>query len=350
MARNPTLRHVKYVKAKGKTYAYFNTGKRNANGNVIYTPLPPPSSVGFYDSYLAMKGARTKQQAISYLIKHLADDYEDSTTFASKSEGTQKYYRVTLRRIREHLGAFPVNDLKLEDTQLVLDRAMSGPGAYNAFVSVLGVLYTWARERGKTELKPVDSIKKLPTGSHQAWPEHVLEAGLSASHDRTRLAIHLMYFTGQRIGDVMSMRWSDIRGDEVFVTQQKTGKKLAIRLHSELAEELARTPKRGLTIITDHKGGQMTPQRVRAELKLFCESMGKELVPHGLRKNAVISLLEASCTIAETAAITGQTYRIVEQYAAQVDQSKLGNAAILKFENKRGRGKQSGKPIAKPAE
>ena len=49
-------------------------------------------------------------------------------------------------------------------------------------------------------------------------------------------------------------------------------------------------------------------------------------------KNAVNALLEAGCTIAEVAAITGQTFQVVEQYAAQVNRGKLGKAAILKLE------------------
>lgn len=50
------------------------------------------------------------------------------------------------------------------------------------------------------------------------------------------------------------------------------------------------------------------------------------------RKNAVIALLEAGCTIAEVAAITGQTHHVVEHYAAQVNRRRLGKSAILKFE------------------
>ena len=94
----------------------------------------------------------------------------------------------------------------------------------------------------------------------------------------------------------------------------------------------------------------MTTQVVRRELKALGESLGLALVPHGLRKNAVIALLEAGCTVAETAAITGQTFNMVEQYARQVDQRRLGDAAILKFENKGGTRKRIGKPLAKAAE
>lgn len=349
MKKPPRLKRVKYVRAKGKLYAYFNSGKQKA-GKPLYVRLPDPASVGFHDSYAAMLGALAKRQAVSYTIADLADDYEESQLFQSKPLGTRKYYGSTLRRIREHLGEFPVNDLQRRDIQLVLDNEMVGPGAHNAFLSVLGLIYTFARKREKTELEPTKDFDKQDTGSHEAWPEHVVEAGLKAAHDRTRLAVHLLYFTGQRIGDVMKMRWSDVTDDRVFVVQQKTGKKLKIPLLSELRAELARTPKRGITIITNHLGQQMTPQRVRQELKKLCEDMGYQLVPHGLRRNAVVSLLEAGCTVAETASITGQTFKIVEYYAAEVDQGRLSTAAILKWENKRGSGKRSGKPVAKAAE
>lgn len=53
---------------------------------------------------------------------------------------------------------------------------------------------------------------------------------------------------------------------------------------------------------------------------------------HGLRKNAVNALLEAGCTIAEVASITGQTFQVVEHYAAQMNRRKLSKAAIVKLD------------------
>jgi hypothetical protein len=57
----------------------------------------------------------------------------------------------------------------------------------------------------------------------------------------------------------------------------------------------------------------------------------RRLVFHGLRKSAVVFLLEAGCTDAETAAITGQSRDMVEHYAKQVNQQRLAAAAILKW-------------------
>lgn len=41
----------------------------------------------------------------------------------------------------------------------------------------------------------------------------------------------------------------------------------------------------------------------------------RRLVFHGLRKSAVVFLLEAGCADAEVAAITGQSREMVEHYA-----------------------------------
>ena len=60
------------------------------------------------------------------------------------------------------------------------------------------------------------------------------------------------------------------------------------------------------------------------------------------------SLLEAGCSIAQVAAITGQTYKIVEHYAANVNTRKLGSAAIVNLDDMRSEQKRTGKTPATP--
>lgn len=62
------------------------------------------------------------------------------------------------------------------------------------------------------------------------------------------------------------------------------------------------------------------------------ELRARRLVFHGLRKSAVVTLLEAGATDAEVSAITGQSREMVAHYSRQVNQSKLAAAAILKWE------------------
>lgn len=150
-----------------------------------------------------------------------------------------------------------------------------------------------------------------------------------------RLAVHMLYFTGQRIGDTLKMRWGDIDADGlVYVKQQKTGKEVWIPAHQDLQAQLDQTPKRGLWIICDDEGRRITVPRMRDLLQSFTLAQGVKTVPHGLRKNAVNALLEAGCTVAEVAAITGQTLQVIEHYAARVNRKKMGKAAILKWEKR----------------
>ena len=347
MAKLPKLKHVKYVKPKkgnGKVYAFFNTGRKKDDGKPIYAPLPHPSDIKFFDSYASMVGARSRRQSTAYLVKDLVRDYEAAMEKRNDiSDGTKGMYRNHNRRVVEFLGDFPVNDLLPDDVEFVLENKVAGVGAHNNFLTMVGLLYTFGRRKKKTSLEPTKDMKKLRGGEHEPWPEPILNAGLCADGDLLRLAINLMYYTGQRIGDVVKMRWTDIIDDEIFVLQQKTSKEVSPHLHRDLVAELARTPKRGMTILCDEVGRPVTAREIRERIKDFTKALGKECVPHGLRKNAVIALLEAGCTIAEVSAITGQTFAIVEKYAARVNRRRLGKAAILKLENSKGTGKPIGK-------
>lgn len=344
----PDLDHVKYVRSKGKVYAYFNTGQKK-EGRPIYTRLPDPAGLGFMDSYVAMLGARTKRHKISYTVADMARDYERSVKFASNAVNTQILYSKTLRQIVRYLGEAEVGELESHDIQSVIDTDLTGPGARKIFLILLSVLYKWGRDNKKTDAEPTKGMERAKGGRHEPWPDEFVEAALATDDDLVRLAVHLLYFTGQRIGDVVKMRWSDIRDGVIHVVQQKTGKELWIPHLNELRVELARTPKRGLTILARPDGKPERDDMLRKRLQAFTMALGKKTVPHGLRKNAVEAFLEAGCSVAEAGSITGQSYQVVEYYAKRINQKRMAHAAVLKLENKRGLRKPDGKPDAETA-
>lgn len=133
MAKLPSLEHVKYVRSKGRVYAYFNTGKKQG-GKPIYVRMPDPSAVGFYDSYAAMKGARTKRTIKEYTVADMARDYEASGDFQRLAANSQALYSKTLRRIVALIGKFPVTMLERQYVQPVLDKEMAGPDANMEYV------------------------------------------------------------------------------------------------------------------------------------------------------------------------------------------------------------------------
>src|SRR6185312_12262171 len=56
--------------------------------------------------------------------------------------------------------------------------------------------------------------------------------------ERVKLAMTLALLTGQRQGDIIRFKWSDLRGMELHVHQAKTGKRLAIEVSAELEATL----------------------------------------------------------------------------------------------------------------
>lgn len=334
MVKPPRLQHVKRVRSRGRTYYYFNTGQTQGD-KPIYKRLPDPSAPQFWDTYIAYKAGRTRRQSADYSIAMMAHDYERSADFRKRAEGTQRLYRLTLDSIATIMGTMHPNRATPAMVRAIIDKEQWGPGKSNTFVAVIGALFAWGRKRDKTTANPAQDIERLKTGEHAPWPDDILDAALGCGEPTIRLAVHLLFYSGQRIGDVCRMRWGDIRDGWLVVAQQKTGKGLDIPLAAPLQAELDATPRTGLTILTQADGKPVQPQWLRLRLGEWTRAQGVKVVPHGLRKNAVNALLEAGCTVAETAAITGQTYQMVERYAARINRKGMASAAILKLERRR---------------
>lgn len=332
-------RFVKPVTSKGRTYLYFDTGRTDERGRKVLARLPDLSDRYAYgQTYAALLAARTRRENAEahddtlMTIPKLVDLYQRSPRWRELSERTRSLYSIYLDRFAKLLPTAPAAEVTGDDLVLLMDKMGETPGAANLLLGAVGSLYKWARGRHvPRECRPTFEVDRFALGEHDPWPDHVLEAALKADDNLVRLATHLLYYTAQRLNDVRAMRWSDIRNDCIPVVQDKTDKELRIPLTNALKAELARTPRRGLFILANDQGRKIGETTLRGKLQAFARRHGAEVVPHGLRKNAVNALLEAGCTVAETAAISGQTLQLVEHYAKKRNQGRLASAAILKW-------------------
>lgn len=337
MPKGADIPHVKRVRSKGRDYYYFNTGVRNSKGATIYKRLPDIRAPEFGDVLAAFKAGRTRRQSIAPMLtlESFIDMYERSSAFADLAASTRRVYTIHLRALEKAFPEAPAEELESSDVAAMLGLMGNAKGAINLRLSVVNALYKWGRKKKiiHPDCEPGKGLEMEKMGEHDPWPEPILNAALKSDKARVRLATHLLFYTGQRIGDVCALRWSDIRNGHIEMVQQKTGKELSIPIHSALDAILEQSPRRALTILTSHDGKPIQQNAIRMELQAFVkEQFGVKIVPHGLRKNAVNALLEADCSVAQTAAITGQTLQMVEHYAKGRNQRKLAGAAILKWE------------------
>jgi len=323
--------HVKRTKAKGRTYFYFDTGQVDEKGKRIWKSLPPPSDRTFGAVYAAMMGHRSKRaNAVAQLsLAGMIDLFQKSDKFGKLAASTRSLYELYHNELLDKLGTAPAQLIERKDIVLLLDKMADRPGAANMVQRAGSAAYTWARRRGHVTNDPFADIEEMATGEHQPWPDDVLSKALASDDDFVRLSVHLLYYTAQRIGDVAALTWRDIVGDTIVMTQKKTGKALDIPIHGELANELARHP-RSLSTIIPGSPTEGKNNKIRLAIQAACAPV--KVVPHGLRKNAVNSLLEAGCSAGETAAISGQSLAMVEYYAKLRSQKKLGKSAMLKWE------------------
>lgn len=326
-------KYVKCVRAKGKAYYYFDTGKR-VDGKKVYAPLPSPRSPEFGGKYAAYLGHRNRGHRVELTrIPKLIELYQKGPAYRGLSEASKKLYDIYLRRLEKLMPTAPVAEITRGDMRKLFDGMAEKPGAANGFISTASALFTWGQQREYMTANPCEGIELFPNVEHDPWPQHVVDAALSAEDADVCLLVHLLLYTGQRLGDVLAMSWSDITGEHVRVRQSKTNKPLTIRMHKALRAQLQARPRSGVLICVGRSGRPIRDQAARYQLQKFAKALGSHVVPHGLRKNAVNELLAAGCSVAEVAAITGQTLRMVEYYARGRNQQMLGDSAVLRWEN-----------------
>lgn len=332
------LPHTKSVIRNGVEYVYFNSGERRA-GKTLYVALGRKDALDFGTRYSKALAARTRRgNALpSMLLPALADEFQRSRDFTKRSFGTQKTYAVYLRRLSREFDTAPAAALDSSDIYGLMDDMADKPAAIDMLLLAGNQMFAWAKKRKYVHRNPFAEIDRedWEASEYEPWPEDLVEAALKDG--KVKLPVALLYFTAQRIGDVCRMRWDDIDEDVIHVTQQKTGKELVIPIHEDLAAILEEAPRRGDTILADAKGRMAKDQTIRSWLKEFGAKHGHDVVPHGLRKNAVNALLEADCSTAETSAISGQSLRMVEHYAKRRHSARMGRRAMVKWERAKNR-------------
>ena len=128
--------------------------------------------------------------------------------------------------------------------------------------------------------------------------------------------------TGQRIGDVLEMRWSDLQGGAVFVKQNKTSKELWIPILSELQTALDAASRHSVFLLTNERGTNRWSYRGASQAVLNARKQigALDFDIHSWRYNAACELLEAGCDDDLIAAVTGQSPAMVSHYTKQVRQ------------------------------
>jgi integrase len=219
---------------------------------------------------------------------------------------------------------------------MVEEIGAAKPAMANITRAVLRLLMQYAVE---TELRldnPVSGLKAYRTGTRHTWTDDELSQFEKRwpLGTRERLAFALLLYTGQRAGDIVKMRRSDLHDGMIRVIQQKTGAELSIPQHPAFVAAIKAAPAKGVTLIGDANGRPIQRATLTLIMKKAVKLAGlpSRCVPHGLRKAIMRRLAESGSSAKEIAAISGhRTLKEIERYTAAADQARLSKAAMAKL-------------------
>ncbi|MEL6828233.1 MAG: tyrosine-type recombinase/integrase [Pseudomonadota bacterium] len=281
----------------------------------------------FWREYAGILSERDKpRRVIARNFGALIDSYRKSPRYRNLKPRTGLDYDKHLDWFREIMGE--ANPARMQRKDVIRLRDANAEKAYfaNYSLRVLRVLMEHCVDLGWRETNPARGVPEIKTAKkeREPWPQALLEAfrGSCALGTRERLVMELCVGTGQRIGDVLQMRWSDIQDGGFAVKQGKTGKELWIPILPELQTALDTASQHSVFILTNeqgtnrwsYRGASAAVRRVRSRIGALDYDI------HSWRYNAACELVEAGCGDDLVAAVTGQSPAMVLHYTKKVRQ------------------------------
>jgi integrase len=118
---------------------------------------------------------------------------------------------------------------------------------------------------------------------------HKVKQAISSTTGDAQLLIALCFYTGRRIGDVVSLRSSDIKDNRISFIEGKTGKPASIAINPELMKLLVKRLDREYIFPSRVKGNHITKQWAN---RLIKKSLGDAVSSHALRKTVATFLYD----------------------------------------------------------
>lgn len=276
-------------------------------------------------------------------FKALVEAFQSETNpfWTKLAASTQRGYRTSGDIIKETWGDDLPVDLTTVDAQDAIDALGETPAKANQFRAFLSRLMAWGASRGYCKTNVVEMTEKIPGGEPWVpWPNWAFEILLEHAPFHMQMIAMSAFFTGQRQGDVLAMTKPKAGENTIAVRAQKTGNTVWIPIHFTYRKWIDRVPTSDSVML--HAGARATsyksPDGFRTEWqKLMAKDAFKpfrenRIVFHGLRKNAVINLLEVGCTENQVGAICNMSAQMVQHYGREVVLRSLAKDAMKLME------------------
>ncbi len=288
--------------------------------NVFGTP-------NFWKEYADVLAGQVEAKRVNVRnFKSLIRNYRSSPRYQRLKPRTALDYDKYLDFFLSIMADANPANMKRKDVIRLRDSNAEKPYFANYSLRVLRVVMEHCVDLGWRETNPAKGVPELKTErvEREPWPQALLQAYRQTCElgTRERLVMELCVGTGQRIGDVLEMRWSDIQDDAFVIRQNKTGKELWVPILPELQSALGAASRHSVFLLTNergtnrwsYRGASQAVRNVRAAIGALNYDI------HSWRYNAACELVEAGCGDDLVASVTGQSPAMVLHYTKKVRQ------------------------------
>ncbi len=274
--------------------------------------------------------ARTAPGTMNALIV----SYYRSPAFKGLAASTAMTYRNTIERIRKAHGCKRVAKIRRLHIIGMMAEKSEVPNAANFTLRMMRQLLAHAVDLEMIEANPARDIKKFVTdgdGFH-TWTEAEIEAFYSVHPHGSiaHTAMTLMLYTGAARSDAVAMGWGNVEDGRISYRRLKTGQRVDIPLHPDLAIVLNDLPRDAFTFLQTGQGRSRSGNGLGNQMRKWCDAARlPKCSSHGLRKACATRLADAGATPHQIAAVTGhKTLSEVERYTKAANRAALADTAI----------------------
>lgn len=227
----------------------------------------------------ALRNYAKKLAAPTSKMPALLERYMASLTLAPN---TIKSYRTAVNHLTKIMADFEPAQVTARDILAVMHHFKSQPGKANVMRAVLVGALDLAFIEMLVERNVARDVRALKTATRDRY---ITDAELAAIYaeatEPLQMIIDVLYLTGQRIGDVLSIRHSDITEEGIRFKQAKTAHRMVVAWSDDLREVVARAKAyhksvRGLTLFHTRRGSIYSDDTIRGWWLKACASAGVE--------------------------------------------------------------------------
>jgi integrase len=296
-----------------------------------------------YNAALATAAPESKQPAkdkrsLAWLISR----YQETTAWTKFQPATQRQCAAILRQVIDRAGTAPFKAIEKRHIMTALDERRHTPHQADHFLKVMRGLFSWALKAGEIDADPTHGVEftKAESDGHHPWTAEEISRFETRWPIGTpeRLAMAVLFFTGLRLGDAVTLGRQHIREGWIRIATEKTGEIIDLPLAPELADIIAATPTTGLALISTEAGVPRTKAGFGNWFRDACMAAGVPGRAHGLRKALATMAAESGATETELEAMFGwrdrETSMIYTKAASRKKQAAEGMRKALEGRKK----------------